>query len=141
MEREIKIGNATFVVEDPAGSLDRPPLPLLHAGRPSPDTERTPSEEAWPFSATPKPNASDPMGEIAARVAMFDGIANGRISPRVLFVAWLWTALTFYTLAAVIFCAGTMPATTVGVLILAIHTGFFLRARSLMHLHRKRRSF
>lgn len=99
MEREIKIGNRAFVVDDPNGSLGRIEPAQRVEQQPPADTAKTREQEAAPHRARPLPNAVEPLQTIEARAMVLEAVAQGRIGPVSLFLAWLFTGLGVYTMA------------------------------------------
>lgn len=129
MEREIRIAGATFVIDDPNGSLARTEPVRLKAEQAGLETARTRDQEAAPFSAVPKPNPSDPMGNIAARVGLFEAIAHGRVGPWSMFVAWALTALIVYPIVwGWLHAPNSAVGITCAVLALLGHTAFYASA-------------
>lgn len=129
MEREIRIAGATFVVNDPNGSMGRIEPVELKATQAGLETARTRDEEAAPFGAIPKPNASDPIGSIAARVSLFEAIAHGRVGPWSMFAAWAMSAVAVYPISWGMFHAPRAAfGITCGVLVLLGHSAFFASA-------------
>ncbi|MET0504873.1 MAG: hypothetical protein ABWZ85_06065, partial [Luteibacter sp.] len=93
------------------------------------ETAKTRDEEAAPFSAVPRPNPSDPMGNIAARVSLFEAIAHGRVGPWSMFFAWALTAIAVYPFAWTMSQAANAAfGITCAVLVLIGHTAFYLSA-------------
>lgn len=139
MEREIQVAGITFVVNDPNGSISRMEPRELKAEQAGLETAKTREQEASPFGTLPKPNPSDPIGNIAARVSLFEAIAHGRTGPWGMFVAWAFSALFVYTFAWGAFHAPHAAAgITIGSLLLLGHTGFFASATVSMLTRRQR---
>jgi hypothetical protein len=137
MEREIKVAGVTFVVNDPHGSISRMEPRELKAEQAGLETAKTREQEAAPFGTLPKPNPSDPIGNIAARVSLFEAIAHGRTGPWGMFAAWTLSALFVYTFAWGAFHAPRAAiGITIGTLLLLGHTGFFLSATVSMLVRR-----
>lgn len=137
MEREIKVGSARFVVDDPRGLLGAAEATHLKAEQVGIETARTREEEARPFSPIGRPNPNDPIGSIGARVALFDGIVQGRTSPWTLWFAWFFTAIGAYTFAALIWVSSTSIAGKgFAIGIVACHTLFFIGAMAAMQMRR-----
>ena len=129
MEREIKVAGATFVVDDPNGSMGRIETRELKAEQAGLETARTREQEAAPFGYRPKPNPSDPIQGIEARVSVFEAIAHGRVGPWSMFAAWFFTAVVTYPMAWGLFHAPKAAiGITVALLMLLAHTAFFFSA-------------
>lgn len=137
MEREIKVGSARFVVDDPRGLLGAAEATPLKAEQLGIETARTRDEEARPFSPIGRPNPNDPIGNIGARVALLDGIVQGRTSPWTLWFAWFFTAIGAYTFATLIWMSGTsIVAKGFSIGAVACHTLFFISATATMQMRR-----
>jgi hypothetical protein len=133
MEREIKVAGVTFVVNDPHGSIDRVEPTEIKAEQAGLETAKTGEQEAAQFGLRPRPNPSDPIGNIAARVSLLDAIAHGRTGPWGMFAAWACSALFVYTFAWGAFHAPRAAfGITFGTLLLLGHTVFFASATSSM---------
>jgi len=128
MEREIKIGKVTLVVDDPNNMLG-PAAPLaVKAEQLGLETAKTRQEEAGPFPADGYPNPNDPMGYIGARVSLFDGVAHGRGKSWALWFAWDFSAAVVYTLAFALMWSGGVASVCFAVALLIGHTAFFVHA-------------
>ncbi|SFW24486.1 hypothetical protein [Luteibacter sp. UNCMF366Tsu5.1] len=133
MEREFKVGSARFVVDDPRGLLGVAEATPLKAEQLGIETARTRDEEAWPFSPIGHPNPNDPIGNIGARVAVLDGIVQGRTSPWTLGFAWFFSAIDAFAFAALIWMSSTsIVARGLAIGAVICHTVFFLRAKATM---------
>lgn len=137
MEREIKVGSARFVVDDPRGMLGAVEPAPLKAEQLGIETARTRDEEAGPFSPTGRPNPNDPIGGIGARVALLDGIVQGRTSPWTLWFAWFFTAIGAYTLAGMFWMISPgLLGKGFAIGVVACHTIFFISATATMQMRR-----
>lgn len=129
MEREIKVAGATFVVDDPNGMMGQVDTTELKVEQAGLETARTRQQEAAPFSSQAKPNPSDPIQGIQARVGVFEAIAHGRVGPWSMFTAWLVSAMGVYPMAWGMFHA---PRAAIGItfaiLTVIAHTAFFFSA-------------
>jgi hypothetical protein len=140
MEREIKVAGVTFVVNDPHGSISRVAPTEMKAEQAGLESAKTREQEAAPFGPLPKPNPSDPVGNIAARVSLFEAIAHGRTGPWGMFMAWACSALFVYTFAWGAFHAPRAAVgITFGTLLLVGHTAFFASATVSMLARRARK--
>jgi hypothetical protein len=137
MEREIKVGSARFVVDDPRGMLGAVEPAPLKAEQLGIETARTRDEEARPFGPNGRPNPNDPIGGIGARIALLDGIIPGRTSPWTLWFAWFFTAIGAYAFAAMLWMIGTsLVAKGFAIGVVVCHTLFFLGAAATMQMRR-----
>lgn len=135
MEREIKVGKVTLVVDDPHKVLG-PAAPVeTKAEQLGLETAKTRQEEAGLFPANGHPNPNDPMGYIGARVGVFENIAHGRGKSWALWFAWAFTALFLYTYVLFLIRIGSAASVLVGMALFLGHTGFFVHA---LKAHKRR---
>jgi hypothetical protein len=140
MEREIKIGGATFVVADPHGAMARAQAEAVKTEQAPVEAAKTAREEAAPYAYFMRPTTAAPFN-VEANAQLVEGAARGKGRPWALGFAWAATAFAAYPCALMMFHARDHAVgVTVGVAILLGHTVFFLDAAGAMQLRRAKKA-
>ncbi len=107
MQREIKVGGLSFVVDDPNGSMARIEDRDHVVEHPENETIEATVRAAKQRQMSPMiPGTVDPIQSIRARAALFDAISDGRIGPIALGFAWFVMGIPCLVMAAALLLKG-----------------------------------